>query len=330
MPRQMRLLRQQTRTSAVWRVTVLGAIAGLVLAAFDLCTTPQELGETFLAFLVLPVISVGWFLLVRLIRVRPTPPALWSEVRINELHPQGAVCRGESGTVVLPYDEVTLYEETEDWLILSGSEGMILWSANDLTPPAATSIQLYLRAKVPIAAMQIKDTFRARGERLLPLPTLPPRAACLAKATAETRPRKRARLRCARALMRGAPLMFLLAMSIGVLLHRLFQFDAAALNSPLTWFAGLSLLQLAALYGLYWWDARADRKNPYSTPEFLFCEDGMWVTTGRGAERFLRGSVPVIRLGTSLELKLPRGSVRVPYRTMCDKDLIFRYFDLTH
>ena len=205
---------------------------------------------------------------------------------------------------------------------------MIQWAATDLTPPAATSIQLYLRTRVQAAALHIKSTFRASATALSPIPPLPRRGASFAAAMADTRPGTVAALRFGQALVRCTPLMWMLAMSSALLICLALAFDTPALNSPWVWFAGLAAVQAAALYGLIRWHAAVHKAKPNSTPDFLFCEDGLWMSTGRGAVRFPRGSVPAVRLSKALEVRLPSGSVRLPYRYMSDQDLIFRYFGI--
>ncbi|MBR3290000.1 MAG: hypothetical protein IKI63_04390 [Clostridia bacterium] len=327
---QRRLLRQMGRTSAVWLITIPGAIVCLMLACFDLCETSREIAQTAATFLIVLALCVGWIILMKCLRVKPAaPPPLWNEVRINELHPQGAVSRGESGTLVLPYDEVLFYEETADTLSLCGRGGAIVWSANDLTPADASALQLYLRSKVPPGALRVRGAFWARCTVPLPLPSLPERAACHATAVSETNPRKLAVLRLGQALVRCTPLIWLLAMSAGMLVCGLVDFGDSLLGSPWVWFVGLSALLAAALLGLLWWDAALGKTRPYSTPEFSFCEDGLWMTAGRGEVRFPRGSVPAIRLRNALELQLPSGAVRLPYDAMSDRECIFRYFDLS-
>lgn len=326
-PRQFRMFRQMSRTSALWRITVLGAVVCLLLAAFDLCTTPQEIWETIVSIVVVLTLSAVWAILMRILRRRPAPPLLWSEVRINELYPQGAVSRGESGTIVLPYEDITLYEETEDWLTLSGRGGAIAWSANDLTPPAATAIRLYLRARVPTSSVQIKGVFRARGDRLLPIPTLPPRGACFATATAETRPFRVAVLRFLTSWGDTLPPMWLLAISAGNLLCRLFAFSEELLQGPWMWFFGFIIAQGLALFIGMWIEAAAQKRAQKPAPDFWFCENGLWVSSGRGAVRFPRGTIAASRTRTGLEVYLPSGFVRLPYQTMSDRDRIVRYFD---
>ncbi|MBR3290497.1 MAG: hypothetical protein IKI63_06980, partial [Clostridia bacterium] len=202
--RQYRLRKRLSRTSAVWLITIPGAVVCLMLAAFEMCSTLQEIREVSAAFLIVLALCLMWVAFMKGFRgLRSAPLALWSDVRINELHPQGAVSRGANGTIVLPFEDVILYEETADGLALCGRGGVILWSADDLTPAAATAIQLYLRARVPGAAVQIRDTFQARAATLRLLPNLPQRGACHAEATAETRPRKIAALTLGQAMVRS-------------------------------------------------------------------------------------------------------------------------------
>ena len=327
--RQRQLRWQRGRTSILWRVVVVGAAVCLILATLGLCDTQQKLETVGRAYLILLALSILWVGVMKAFfdpRVGLDP--LWSEVRINELYPQGAVSRGMSGTIVLPYDEVILYEESPGWLTLYGPGGVIQWAATELTPAASTAIRLYLRERVPTAAMQIKGALRASAESLTRLPTLPKHGVCHAQATAESRSIKLAWVRLGRTLARGLPLIALLAMSVGVLLCETFDYSLPLLGSPWTWFGLLSIGQMAALFLLLWWEAAANRRKPNATPEFLFCEDGLWIVAERGERHFLRGAVPVRRGRSALKLRLPGGSVRLPYKTMSDRELIFRYFEL--
>ena len=332
---QRRLLRKTRRTSVVWWGAALGSVACMLGSALDLCETAQELFETLGTTLIVVALIAGWMVLMKLLHgERRVPPGPFGEPRVNELHPEGAVSRGAFGTVVIPFEDITYYGETAGLLILRGRGGVIVWSAEDLTPTEAADIQVCLRGKAPAGTMQIQAAFEGRkpepipGSVSAPLPAFPKRGACHATATAESRPLRVATLRLAQILERGVPPMWLLAIGIGGLLCRLFAFTTDLLNSPLVWFALLAIGQALLLFLYLWVEAAVQKARQKTTPRFSFCEDGMWMSVGHGERRFPRGSVSAIRTRKSVDLLLPNGLVRLPYALMDSKDLVLRYFDL--
>ena len=328
--RQRRMMRRMSRTSPLWMVCVFAAVVFLLLAALDLCTTPQEIAWVVGNTAIVLAVCAAWVAFMSFIRRRrPSPPPLWSETRINELYPQGAVSRGANGTVVLLYKNVTLYEETAEQITLIGRGGMIAWSSADLTPPAANALQLYLRARVPAGSIQIKGAFQPRAFALAPIPTLPPRGDCVATATAENRPLRLTGLRFLDSWERALPLMWLFAISADNLISRLFEFSEELLAGPWIWFFGLVLAQWIALFVILLIEAAGQARERKPAPEFLFYEDAMWVVSDAGEIRFPRGTIPVSVGRNALELRLPSGLVHLPYRAMTDKKRIFQFFDNT-
>ena len=164
---------------------------------------------------VLALATAGlWKLAVFFIDGNTPKPMSIDSWRVNEVYEQGVMSTSETRRVILAFDEVTSFVETENWLALYSKNGEIVWLADDLTPAAAGTLMTALAARLPQTVFTRKSPLvpRKRMEAApppamsfgTPLETLPARFSA-----------KGATVRGFAALLkRGAPLFFLVSMAL--------------------------------------------------------------------------------------------------------------------
>ncbi len=165
-------------------------------------------------------------------------PAPYDMVRINEVYEQGAMSTGTMDRVVIPFDEVTSYVETANWIALYSKDAEIVWLADDLTPPEKDRLFAAFAAHLPQTVFTRKSVLTPRKmyETVPPAVSFePPQDSLKARWSV-----KEAITRGYAAMLReGAPLFFLMSMVMANVLCDSFGFFA---NDP---FAGRFVLMAA-------------------------------------------------------------------------------------
>lgn len=94
-------------------------------------------------------IALIWRLVFRSVDKKTPEPTSYDMLRINEVYEQGVMSTGPLDRVVIPFDEVTAFVETKDWLALYGKKSEIVWLSSDLTPQGRDMLFSALAAHLP-------------------------------------------------------------------------------------------------------------------------------------------------------------------------------------
>lgn len=153
-----------------------------------------------------------WKLLFAFIDSHTPKPMMLDYARVNEVYEQGVMSTGALDRVVIPFDEVTSFVETRNWIAIFSKDGEIAWSAADMTPDETQTLFAALATHLPQtvftrkASMMPRKPFETAAPTALPfdppLETLPARwsaKGAIARGYAAM-------------LKRGAPLFFLMSM----------------------------------------------------------------------------------------------------------------------
>lgn len=180
--------------------------------------------------MVLVLVLIGvWKLLVGIIDSHTPKPMMLDYARVNEVYEQGVMSTGALDRVVIPFDEVTSFVETRNWIAIFSKDGEIVWGAADLTPEATQTLFAALATHLPQTVFTRKASLIPQKPFETAAPTAFPFDPPLETLPARFSAKGAIARGYAAMLKRGAPLFFLMSMVLAnVLCDSLNIVDIAA------------------------------------------------------------------------------------------------------
>ncbi len=200
------------RSSLIFTVLVALLVAAMFFNGIYSMPNGDFSATSFYALLFTLALIGIWKILMLLIDRATPKPVAFDLLRVNEVYEQGVMSTGPLDRVVIPFDEVTSFVETKQWLALYSRTGEIVWLASDLTPADAQTLFAALASHLPQTVFIRKAVLMpCKPFDTAPLPSIP------FDPPLETLPArwsvKEAIARgYAAMLKRGAPLFFLMSM----------------------------------------------------------------------------------------------------------------------
>ena len=270
------------RSTLIFTVLVALLVAAMFFSGIYSMPDGGSSKPSLYAMLAALGIAAVWRLLMSFLDFGKPKPMATDWLRVNEVYEQGAMSTSEMNRVVIPFDEVTAFVETQHWLALCGKTGEIVWSASDLTPAQAQNLLSVLSARLP----QTVFTRKASLLPCKPLDEAPPPAIDLAPAL-ETLPAAwSAKAAVARGfaamLKRGAPLFFLMSMALAnALCDGIGWFSADPFAGRLILMVAGALLCAGLGWGLVAWEqTTATRAANQNDVRLHLLADGVRIQDG--------------------------------------------------